>query len=171
MKEIVDRNYDNVSNEIKMGEDVALSYPCLLDAESMAIIPEVGYMYRYNNESITHTYNPKMAEQIIILIEHLFDTLKDEIFEKQIYSYSYMLESLLIKNEVYYSNNNGLNKYSNLKKWRENTLVKKIYKSEYVPKMPFMSCFESFSLKHNCLWLLSLIKCLRKIKWRILKIK
>ncbi|MCR5042194.1 MAG: glycosyltransferase [Clostridia bacterium] len=40
--------------DIRMGEDSYFTYRCFLDARRVAHVPEMGYIYRFNRESVTN---------------------------------------------------------------------------------------------------------------------
>lgn len=69
-KEIAIEVYKDVPQDISLGEDVAVSYPALLCAESISVIDYFGYMYRQNSNSMTHTYNKDLYRNIKNLIAH-----------------------------------------------------------------------------------------------------
>jgi glycosyltransferase involved in cell wall biosynthesis len=68
------------------GEDLQLTFSCILDAESIFCINDYyPYHYRVNEESITRTYNSSFLENSIKLYNHLNYISK----EKGIYDFSY----------------------------------------------------------------------------------
>lgn len=169
-REIVLQNQKNIPDGITMGEDASLSYACLLDAESIEIIPEVGYMYRQNENSMTHTYNPKLASQSLLLVEYMVNMAKEKNWnaEAQLCAYTYMIQSLLIHNET---QTTGRGKYANLKLWIKNPCIQKIWRMQHKPKMSLIKRVENFALQSEMLWILSWIKTMRKVKWKMQRIK
>ncbi|MEK5333840.1 glycosyltransferase family 2 protein [Lysinibacillus sp. FSL W8-0992] len=62
----------NVDDTIRMGEDVACTYPSLLDADSIYILDkQYLYHYRQSSSSMTASYDQTFFEKILILYGHL----------------------------------------------------------------------------------------------------
>ncbi|MGN0996283.1 MAG: glycosyltransferase family 2 protein [Candidatus Ventricola sp.] len=61
--------------EVRIGEDLAVSLPCMLRAESVFFCDLVGYGYRKNPSSVVHTYDPRTAERTALLLTHLSDQI------------------------------------------------------------------------------------------------
>lgn len=61
----------DVPNCITRGEDLCISLPVLLSAESVYFSNVCGYYYRMNPTSITHSYDPKSIARITILLNYL----------------------------------------------------------------------------------------------------
>ena len=57
--------------EVRIGEDLSVSLPCLLRAESVFFCDLTGYCYRQNPASVVHTYDPRTAERSALLLSHL----------------------------------------------------------------------------------------------------
>lgn len=53
-RELIQRNQNFVNNEIRMGEDSACIWFCLLEAKSVAFIRQKGYHYIHRKTSITY---------------------------------------------------------------------------------------------------------------------
>lgn len=68
---LLQKHIDNVPLSIKLGEDTLITYPCLLEADSVYFMEESYYRYRSNSSSLTHYMdNSRLAENRL-----LFDTL------------------------------------------------------------------------------------------------
>lgn len=166
-RELVLSNQKKLSRKITMGEDVALFYPCALDADCIYILDSTEYMYRYNSQSITHSYIPKMLENGIELIEHLHKISVEKSWqaEAQIYSYTYMFQSLLFKNELEYHDTKFKERIKPLKKWIEHPLVREALVSKNKQKLPKRNRFEVFAARHKMLFMLIATVIWRKIRW------
>ena len=70
-REILSANIHQEPDEIRMGEDLAVSLPCILQANSVYFSNICGYFYRMNPKSITHTFDPESPKRIKCLIEYL----------------------------------------------------------------------------------------------------
>lgn len=64
----------NEPEEIKMGEDLAITLPCMLKADSVYFSDICGYYYRQNPTSITHTFDSTAPMRIDSLLNYLRKT-------------------------------------------------------------------------------------------------
>lgn len=87
---------------MKIGEDAAFTYPCLLAAESLAYVDGCLYHYRNNAQSMTAAFDPHLTETIFIPLDILrtyFDTDKRALFAQyQMYA-AYLLQ-LWVRNQA-----------------------------------------------------------------------
>lgn len=65
----------NVPNNISMGEDVAVTYLCLLHAKSIVITDDCKYYYRANPNAMTKKYDKAMFQKMSNLVTYLNETL------------------------------------------------------------------------------------------------
>lgn len=77
-KELLEKNLYKVTPEIKIGEDAAFTYPCLLDAQSLAYIGDCLYYYRINQESMTKAYDENYHKTILIPYDILKEKFGDD---------------------------------------------------------------------------------------------
>ncbi len=70
-KELLESNLYNVTPNIKIGEDAAFTYPCLLQADSLAYSEKYAYHYRVNPESMTKAYDKNCESTVMIPYEIL----------------------------------------------------------------------------------------------------
>lgn len=73
---------NNVDNEIKLGEDMACSYPALLMAKSIFVSDLCVYHYRRRDDSMTYDRDMSYFENIGRLYKFLRDQFKDIKFKK-----------------------------------------------------------------------------------------
>lgn len=101
-KELLKKNLPIVDNRIKMGEDAAFTYPCLIDAQSVATVKKPCYHYILNPESMTKTYDKKLKEIIFLPYEHIKEKCRetDMDMERQLDYYLLYLANFLIRNET-----------------------------------------------------------------------
>jgi glycosyltransferase involved in cell wall biosynthesis len=66
---------DDVPDNISLGEDACITYPALIDSESVYICDEPLYYYRQNNESMTKSYRKNQSGNTIELITYLKNVL------------------------------------------------------------------------------------------------
>lgn len=64
-------NIEYCSGGVVMGEDVNITLPCMMDAETIARVDSKLYFYRNNAASLTHSYRPAFADSNRILIDSL----------------------------------------------------------------------------------------------------
>ena len=92
-----------VPDQIRLGEDAACSYACLLSAEKIVYLKESWfYYYRMRTASISHAaVRTYYTEEILILVHLLYDTFKSfsewwELLKPQLYFYiCYMLDNMI----------------------------------------------------------------------------
>lgn len=65
-----------VPDDISLGEDVAVTYACLLCADTIKIVKYAGYHYVQRNDSISNKRNNNAEEKCDVLISYLKDTFK-----------------------------------------------------------------------------------------------
>ena len=67
-----------VPDNISLGEDVALTYPMLLECSCVYICNQPAYHYRFNEDGISIRYRERTASDSKILIDYLRRTLPDK---------------------------------------------------------------------------------------------
>src|SRR5699024_5494208 len=65
-KELLKKNLYPVDGRIKMGEDAAFTYPCLLDAQNIATVKTPCYHYILNPQSMTKSYDKDQQDSIFL---------------------------------------------------------------------------------------------------------
>lgn len=104
-KQIVEDIYTYVSDEIAIGEDMAVSYPALLSSNAIYVTDYYGYMYRQNPDSMTHTYRKNLYTNMKLLLSHLYniaDTFQWD-GEQQIWEYTITALFHIKENELVYN--------------------------------------------------------------------
>lgn len=90
-RELLIRNQELVPDEIVVGEDVACTLPCLLEADSVYVSSDCWYHYRKHENSMLRTKDSRYNERVYILQQYLFSRLQDhpkrEIFMPQVRAY------------------------------------------------------------------------------------
>ena len=94
----------DVPDEITIGEDAAVSYPAILEAASVSIIDDCGYMYRLNTSSMTRTYDRKLTTNLPILADYLESKFREspyyEVVKPQFCKYISFMTLGAISNEL-----------------------------------------------------------------------
>lgn len=101
-KELIEQYIYEVDNKIKMGEDAACTYPCILHANSCYIMEHTPmYHYRQNNSSMTKTHDPLYYERINVLMDHLEKSCLDvnNMMTHQLDAYRVFLLIKVVSNE------------------------------------------------------------------------
>ncbi len=146
----------NEPEEIKMGDDLAITLPCLLKAESVYFSDVCGYYYRQNPSSITHTFDSTAPVRVDILLNYLRKTA--EIYDnynikKQISEYSMHILQFTVTMLI----NCSKNMYGDLKSMKplwQNVSVKEGLKG----KAPLKVKLLLLAAKSNQILLLKIIK-------------
>ena len=101
-KELLEKNLPQVDGRIKMGEDAAFTYPCLLDAQRVAAIKTPQYHYIINPDSMTKSYDKDLKDIIFLPYEHIIKKCRacGADLGKQPDYYLLYLANFLIRNEV-----------------------------------------------------------------------
>lgn len=105
-KELLESCLYRVTPKIKIGEDAAFTYPCLLKANSVAYVDKYLYHYRINSESMTNGYDKDMENTILIPFEILKKRFAESEydFSNQINYYLLFLVNFVIRNEAHLDN-------------------------------------------------------------------
>ncbi|MCM1286175.1 MAG: glycosyltransferase [Acetobacter sp.] len=101
-KELLENCLYKVTPKIKIGEDAAFTYPCLIDAESLAYVDKALYHYRNNPDSMTNSYDVNLENTILIPIEILNDAFNKSgyNFSKSLSYYLLYMINLVVRNEA-----------------------------------------------------------------------
>ena len=101
-KELLEQCLYPVTPKVKIGEDAAFTYPCLLAAESLAYVDGYLYHYRNNAQSMTAAFDAHLTETIFIPLDILrmyFDTDNQALFA-QSQMYAVYLLQLWVRNQA-----------------------------------------------------------------------
>lgn len=114
-KQLLENNLYKVTPKIKIGEDAAFTYPCLLEAKSLAYVDKKLYHYRINPKSMTKSYDPNYESTILIPYNILKDTFagQSDHFQNQLDYYLLYLSNGVLRNEASKSNKKS---FSQIKK-------------------------------------------------------
>ncbi|MGN1123076.1 MAG: glycosyltransferase family 2 protein [Eubacterium sp.] len=70
-RELLEKHLMDTDDRIRMGEDIAFTYPCLMECQTIAFIDRALYHYRINPESMTKAYDPDLQNIIYLPYEAL----------------------------------------------------------------------------------------------------
>ncbi len=109
-RDLLEKNLLSVDTRIRLGEDIAFIYPCIMDADSICHIDKALYHYRINSESMTQKYDPLLPDIYFLPYQALADKCKKAGVDlsDQLSYYLLYLVNFVIRNEA--SINNSKNK-------------------------------------------------------------
>lgn len=100
-KEMLERMFDQAPTDVSLGDDAIITYPYLHNAKSICMSDHAGYNYRTNENSMTHTYNVKLASQCVNLLKYFSELAKEYKgnFPRQVQAYGRYIAKLVFMNE------------------------------------------------------------------------
>lgn len=105
-RDLIEKYLPKTPENIRMGEDLAVSLPCMLDANSIYFTDLCGYYYRQNTASMTHTFDTDAPMRIASLLEDLRQKtsknafrIDDQLALYAVFMTDFTLKSLLVTNE------------------------------------------------------------------------
>lgn len=157
-RELMEKNLYPVDERIRMGEDAAFIYPCLLDAQSVACIKTPTYHYRITGQSMSTAYDERLKDIILLPYEQLKSknlTSKFDISSQLDYYLIYMT-NFLVRNEAKKAN-------SHTKKERKETLRTLVSNEDIIKaataiemsRLPLHTKLLTHSLRHRSAFLLA----------------
>lgn len=105
-REILEKHLMDTDDRIRMGEDIAFTYPCLMECQTIAFVDKALYHYRINPESMTKSYDPILQDIIYLPYEALVKKSKalDVDLSSQLPYYLLYLVNFVVRNEANKSN-------------------------------------------------------------------
>ena len=106
----------SVPDGIKVGEDLAVSLPAILESENMYFLDFAGYNYRYNDQSLTNSFDRYAILDLKLLMEYFEMSIKyDAYFEQELIAYYiYRIFLSIVSFARCAENKNDFNEYTNL---------------------------------------------------------
>lgn len=102
-RSLIEDNIRYSDPTLKMGEDLNITLPVMLDSERIVILDRTFYHYRQYSSSMVHAYNEKLYSEV----RQLTDVIKTILIEKEIPNAEVMaakeyiiLMILVVKNEL-----------------------------------------------------------------------
>lgn len=78
-RELVEKNMGLCKDEVSVGEDMQLTLPCILDANSLSVVKDFyPYHYWFNQNSMTGKFDPKYLDKIKIMARRLKEISDDK---------------------------------------------------------------------------------------------
>lgn len=143
-KELLKKNLFPVDGRIKLGEDAAFTYPCLLDAQNIATVKTPCYHYILNPQSMTKSYDKDLKDIIFLPYARIKEKCRESHTDlgTQPDYYLLYLANFLIRNETK-SKNPG----EGIQKLLANADVRNAAKRIDRSTLPFHTKFFAFALK------------------------
>ena len=167
-RDIVERNLLSVDSRIRLGEDIAFTFPSLMECNSIAFIDKPLYYYRQNPQSMTATYDSKLPE--IYLLPYLALKQAENYcgidLSEQLPYYLLYLTNFVLRNEA--SKDNSKSKRERnavLTELMNNEHLKYYLNSVKADVLPFHTKILFFSLKSKSLLMLHIYSKLLKLSF------
>ena len=101
-RELIEKNLLPVDERIRMGEDAAFIYPCLLDSQSISCVKTPTYHYRITGQSMSTAYDKKLKNIILLPYKRLKENNAVSNFDisSQLDYYLLYMVNFLLRNEA-----------------------------------------------------------------------
>lgn len=105
-REFLEKHLMDTDDRIRIGEDIAFTYPCMMECQTIAFIDKALYHYRINPESMTKAYDP-ILHDIIYLPYYALAEKSEKLgvdLSVQLPYYLLYLVNFVIRNEANVNN-------------------------------------------------------------------
>ena len=101
-RELIEKNLSPVDERIRMGEDAAFIYPCMLDSQSITCVKTPTYHYRITEQSMSNAYDERLKDIILLPYKRLKEKNADSDFDisSQLDYYLLYMVNFLLRNEA-----------------------------------------------------------------------
>lgn len=108
-RELIEKNLLPVDERIRMGEDAAFIYPCLLDSQSISCVKMPTYHYRITGQSMSTAYDEKLKDIILLPYKRLKEknAASDFDISSQLNYYLLYMVNFLLRNEAKKANSHS----------------------------------------------------------------
>lgn len=108
-RDILEKNLMPVDERIRMGEDAAFIYPCLLDSQSAVCIKNPTYHYRITGQSMSTAYDEKLKDIVLLPYKRLKEknAASDFDISSQLDYYLVYMVNFLLRNEAKKANSHS----------------------------------------------------------------
>lgn len=105
-RELLEKHLMNTDDRIRMGEDIAFTYPCLMECQTLAFVDKALYHYRINPESMTKAYDERLPDICLLPYQALVKKSKQlgVDLSGQLPYYLLYLVNFVIRNEANINN-------------------------------------------------------------------
>lgn len=77
-RSLIEQNMQYTNKDIRMGEDMSITLPALLDCKRLVIVSEAYYHYRQHHTSMIYSYDSQMYGNIHTLVRLLYKAMQDK---------------------------------------------------------------------------------------------
>lgn len=155
LRSLVLEFYKDIPKDISLGDDATVTYPCLLAAESIEIVNDTGYLYRFNPKSQTHSFNPILDTQCINLSECMHERFSslyvDGLPQVSAYIRDLIVKSVFINNLVRQPGKYN-KKREQFLKWIKSETIKKSINAKPIYKQSISVRVFSILIKYHFLF-------------------
>lgn len=101
-RELIEKNLSPVDERIRMGEDAAFIYPCMLDSQSITCVKTPTYHYRITEQSMSNAYDERLKDIILLPYKRLKEKNAESDFDisSQLDYYLLYMVNFLLRNEA-----------------------------------------------------------------------
>lgn len=101
-RELIEKNLSPVDERIRMGEDAAFIYPCMLDSQSITCVKTPTYHYRITEQSMSNAYDERLKDIILLPYKRLKEKNAESDFDisSQLDYYLLYMVNFLFRNEA-----------------------------------------------------------------------
>lgn len=101
-RELIEKNLSPVDERIRMGEDAAFIYPCMLDSQSITCVKTPTYHYRITEQSMSNAYYERLKDIILLPYKRLKEKNAESDFDisSQLDYYLLYMVNFLLRNEA-----------------------------------------------------------------------
>lgn len=139
-KELLKKHLLTVTTKIKMGEDAAFTYPCLLDSSTVCYIDEPLYNYRITSQSMSNAYDSDLENTILIpyeILKSCFEKYRNKSLDYQLDNYLFYLLNIILRNESSRENKKGATgTIKTLKGFASNSDIENMLKTSDFSSLP-----------------------------------
>lgn len=99
---LIEKNLLPVDERIRMGEDAAFIYPCMLDSQSITCVKTPTYHYRITEQSMSNAYDERLKDIILLPYKRLKEKNAESDFDisSQLDYYLLYMVNFLLRNEA-----------------------------------------------------------------------
>lgn len=137
---LVEKNMPLCKEEVTVGEDLQLTLPVLLDADSMSVVKDFyPYHYWFNQKSMTGKYDPTYLEKIKVMEKRMKEISADKNcydFAPQITNDFLGLAVIGLKNAVVRNKDGRKNALEIIKKYCNDQVVQNAMKTHTMNRLP-----------------------------------
>lgn len=95
-RELIRKAQENLPETYSIGEDISVTFPCIVQASSLSVLDIYSYVYRIQPDSMTHVFDVNFSEKIVYLFEYLNSALPESITNSEQFRDYVIFETCLL---------------------------------------------------------------------------